>query len=212
MADIVQGSDAWIKRRLGKATGSRIIDIVSKTKSGPSKSRSDYMTELLLERLTGEQANKFKSADMIWGTQTEPQARRAYAFYNDADVIEVGFVDHPRIANSGASPDGLVGDDGLIEIKCRKSANHLETLITQKVPEMYLPQIQFQLACTGRAWCDYVSFDPRMPEEMRLFVKRVERDEVFIATMESEVEKFLKELDAKITKLMSLYGASEKAA
>lgn len=207
MADLVQGSDAWKAIRLGKATGSRIGDIVSKTKSGYSASRSDYMAELLCERLTGQPTERIVTSDMRWGTDNEPLARTAYSFYTDVDVVEVGFVFHPRIADAGASPDGLVGDDGLLEIKCMKTKNHLETMLSDAVPEKYMPQIQFQLACTGRAWCDLCAYDPRLPEEMRVFIKRVERDDKFIATIEAEVEKFLKELASKTEALLARYGA-----
>lgn len=212
MADIVQGSDEWRRLRLGKVTGSRVADIVSKTKSGYSTSRANYMADLLIERLTDEPMDRFVSSEMRWGTETEPMARSTYEFYRDVVVQEIGFVDHPRIEMAGASPDGLVGDDGLIEIKCPLTATHLETLLSETVPEKYMPQIQFQLACTGRAWCDFVSFDPRLPEEMRMFVKRVPRDDLFVEKIESEIEKFLKELAAKIEALQARFGAQDKAA
>lgn len=211
MSDIVQGSDAWRQMRLGKVTGSRVADIVSKTKTGYSTTRTNYMAELLCERLTGVPAESFSNATMRWGTETEPFARETYEFYRDVAVTQVPFVDHPRIVDAGASPDGLVGDDGLVEIKCPLTATHIETLLADIVPTRYQPQIQFQLACTGRKFCDFVSFDPRLPEEMRLFVKRVERDEVFIATLESEVQKFLHELEEKVKALRARFG-QERAA
>lgn len=207
-AQIIQGSPEWFAIRLGKATGSRIGDIVSKTKTaGYSASRSDYMHELLCERLTGAPTERIITSDMRWGTENEPQARETYAFYRDAVVTEVGFVIHPRIPDAGASPDGLVGDDGLLEIKCMKTKNHLEAMLSDAVPERFMPQIQFQLACTERAWCDFCAFDPRLPEELRVFIKRVDRDDKFIATIEAEVEKFLKELAAKTEALIARYGA-----
>jgi predicted phage-related endonuclease len=138
---------------------------------------------------------------MAWGTETEPMARAAYEGAVGSLVIETGFVPHANIEMSGASPDGLVGDDGLVEIKCPMTATHIETLLGQSVPAKYVTQMQWQMACTGRKWCDFVSFDPRMPENMQIFVKRVGRDELLIASLETEVIQFLKELDLKITQL-----------
>lgn len=207
MSDVLQGSSEWKALRTGRVTASRIADIVSKTKSGYSTSRANYMAELLCERLTGQPTESFTSPAMRWGTETEPLARKAYSFYRDADVVEVGFVTHPTIPDAGASPDGLVGDEGLLEIKCPLTATHLDTLLSESVPEKYMPQMMWQLACTGRKWVDYASFDSRLPEEMRLYVHRVERDEEFIGKMESEVRKFLAELDAKVAKILERYGA-----
>jgi predicted phage-related endonuclease len=141
---------------------------------------------------------------MQHGTDTEPLARAAYEALQDVLVDEVGFVPHPSIIMAGASPDGLVGDDGLLEIKCPNTATHIETLLSQSVPGKYNTQMQFQMACTGRQWCDFVSFDNRLPEELQLFVKRVPRDNEFIKQMEDEVVKFLNELDIKIAQLMEL--------
>lgn len=205
MADILQGSPEWFAIRVGKVTASRVADVVAKTKTGWSASRANYMAQLIAERLTGDPAETFTNGAMQWGTDTEPQARRAYAFYTDATVTEVGFVRHPTIGNSGASPDGLVGDDGLVEIKCPNTATHLDTLLGQTVPAKYVTQIQWQIACTGRAWCDFVSFDPRLPEAMSLFVQRVPRDDAMIAELEAQVVEFLSELDAKMSALRAKY-------
>lgn len=205
MADILQGSPEWFAIRVGKVTASRVADVVAKTKTGWSASRANYMAQLIAERLTGDPAETFTNGAMQWGTDTEPQARRAYAFYTDATVAEVGFVRHPTIGNSGASPDGLVGDDGLVEIKCPNTATHLDTLLGQTVPAKYVTQIQWQIACTGRAWCDFVSFDPRLPEAMSLFVQRVPRDDAMIAELEAQVVEFLSELDAKMSALRAKY-------
>lgn len=210
-ATILQGTPEWRLQRLGKASASRISDIISTTKSGYSNSRGNYMADLLCERLTGEPAKSFTTIDMRWGTDTEPFARDTYAFYRDVSVQQVGFLLHPSISDAGASPDGLVGDNGLVEIKCPLTATHIETVLSDNVPTKYIPQMQFQLAVTGRAWCDFVSFDPRLPEEMRLFVKRVERDDRLIEKIESEVRKFLAELDAKIAALKSKFGVAEAA-
>jgi len=196
-----QRTPEWHEARLGRVTASRVADVVAKTKTGYSASRANYMAELICERLTGMQGASYSNAAMAWGTETEPMARAAYEGAVGSLVIETGFVPHANIEMSGASPDGLVGDDGLVEIKCPMTATHIETLLGQSVPAKYVTQMQWQMACTGRKWCDFVSFDPRMPENMQIFVKRVERDEVLIASLETEVIQFLKELDLKITQL-----------
>ena len=190
---------------MGKVTASRVADLMAKTKSGPSSSRANYMATLIVERLTGVREEGFTNAAMIWGVDTEPQARAAYEFLTDATVIEEGFVLHQAIPDFGASPDGLVGDVGLLEIKCPQTAAHLDVLLSGEVPGKYVTQMQAQMACTGRAWCDFVSFDPRMPGEMQLFVKRVHRDEVFIAAMEGEIAAFLAELAQKLDALRDRY-------
>lgn len=212
MNEIIQGSPEWFAARLGRVTASRVADVVAKTKSGPSASRANYLAQLVAERLSGEAQESFSSAAMQWGTDMEPEARLAYVFRTDALVEEVGFVPHPLIEMAGASPDGLVGADGLVEIKCPNTAMHIDTLVGRAVPGKYVTQIQWQLACTGRAWCDFVSFDPRMPEEMRLFVQRVERDDARIAELEGEVIAFLADLDATVASLTALYGAPELKA
>lgn len=209
--DIEQNTEAWKQIRLGKVTASRVADVVAKTKSGWGASRANYAAELIAERLTGEAAERFTNAAMQWGTDHEPDARATYEFFRDATVVEIGFVEHPSIAMSGASPDGLVETDGLVEIKCPNTATHLDTLLGQAVPAKYITQMQWQMACTGRKWCDFVSFDPRLPESMSLFVRRVERDDALIASLEKEVSVFLAELDEKLAKLNSLYGAKEAA-
>lgn len=206
MTEISQGTDAWKALRLGKVTASRVADVVAKTKSGYSASRSNYAAQLITERLTGVVAESYTNAAMAHGTETEPEARNAYCFYQGVTVQEIAFVAHPKIDQAGCSPDGLVDADGLVEIKCPNSATHLETLLGQAVPGKYETQIQFQLACTGRKWCDFVSYDPRMPESMRLFIKRVARDDRRINELETEVASFLLELAVKLSELHSMYG------
>ena len=203
-----QRSDEWFAARLGKVTASRVADLMAKTKSGPSASRGNYMADLIVERLTGIRPEGFTNAAMQWGTDTEPQARAAYEFLTDASVVEDGFVLHPIISDFGASPDGLIGDLGLLEIKCPNTAAHIETLLTGEVPGKYVTQMQAQMACTGRAWCDFVSFDPRMPGDMQLFVRRVARDDAFIAQMEGEVTSFLAELAQKLDALRLRYAVA----
>jgi putative phage-type endonuclease len=211
MTEIIQGSPEWHALRIGKVTASRVADVVAKTKTGWGASRSNYMAELIAERLTGEPAEKFTNAAMAWGTEKEPDARAAYEFFRDAQVVEVAFIDHPAIGMTGASPDGLVGDHGLVEIKCPNTATHLDTLLTQAIPSEYVTQMLWQMACTGRQWCDFVSFDPRLPEAMSMFVKRVDRDDKLIASLEKDVAEFLAELDLKLAQLDALYGVKEAA-
>ena len=211
LLDIVQGSDSWRQIRAGRVTASRVADVVAKTKSGPGASRATYMGELIAERLTGVPAEKYTNATMAWGTEKEPEARAAYEMATETWVSEVGFVLHPTIEQSGASPDGLAGEIGLVEIKCPNTSTHIETLLGQNVPGRYVTQIQWQLACTGRAWCDFISFDPRLPETMRLFTRRVDRDGALIASLEAEVRAFLDELDEKVAALTRIYGAREAA-
>jgi putative phage-type endonuclease len=202
--EIVQGSDQWFAARIGKVTASKVADVIAKTQSGYAASRANYMAQLICERLTGQREEFFTSSAMQHGTDTEPLARAAYESFKDVLVDEVGFVPHPTIEMAGASPDGLVGDEGLIECKCPNTATHIDTLLSQTVPSKYNTQMQFQMACTGRSWCDFVSFDNRLPEELQLFVKRVPRDDVFIKQTEDAIVKFLAELDDKIIKLMKV--------
>lgn len=208
---LIQGSGGWRAIRLGKVTASRVADVIAKTKSGWGASRTNYAAELIAERLTGVPAEKFQSPAMHWGRETEAEARDAYSFYADADVVQVGFVSHPTIGDTGASPDGLVNDDGLLELKCPQTGTHIDILTGQFVPTKYITQIQWQLACTGRKWCDFASYDPRMPENMRLFVKRVHRDDEKIAELEREVIAFLQEVREKVAELQALYGGVEPA-
>ncbi len=205
---IEQGSEAWFAQRCGKATASRIADIVAKTKAGYSTSRANYCAQLVVERLTGTVSETFSSEAMKWGTATEPEARDAYSFYHGVTVKPAGFIEHPSIDMAGASPDGYVGGVGLVEIKCPISATHIDTLLGKSVPGKYQTQIQWQLACTNRAWADFVSYDPRMPEHLRLFVQRVHRDNEHIEQLEIEVIKFLSEVDDKLAALSQLSVAA----
>lgn len=203
--DCAQGSLEWHAARAGRVTASRIADMTATIKSGWGASRANYLAELVAERLTGQVAESFSNAAMKWGTETEPQARAAYEFYSDASVQEVGFVIHPTIEMSGASPDGLVGDLGLVEIKAPNTSTHIETLLSGTIPAKYISQMQWQMACCQRQWCDFASFDPRLPARMQLFVKRVHADPA-IAETEKLVIDFLKEVDAKVAALTAKYG------
>jgi putative phage-type endonuclease len=188
-----QRTEEWFSARLGKVTASRVADVLAKIKSGESASRKNYKMELVVQRLTGKAGESFTNAAMEWGTEQEPFARMAYEAHTGTFVKEEGFVDHPTIEGFGCSPDGIVGD-GLIEIKCPNTANHIETVLENKAPSKYIPQMQCQMACTGAKWCDFVSFDPRVPEDLQLFVVRVERDQEYIDSMEVEVKQFLSEV------------------
>ena len=188
-----QRTEEWFAARLGKVTASRVADVLAKIKSGESASRKNYKMELVVQRLTNKVGESFTNAAMEWGTEQEPFARMAYEAYTGTFVKEEGFVDHPTIEGFGCSPDGIVGE-GLIEIKAPNTANHIETVLENKAPSKYIPQMQAQMACTGAKWCDFVSFDPRVPEDLQLFVVRVERDQEYIDAMEVEVKQFLSEV------------------
>jgi putative phage-type endonuclease len=208
---IPQGTEAWAQARLGKATASRIADVIARTKSGYGASRANYMAELVAERLTGEQFATYTNAAMQWGVDTEPQARAAYQLMEGVPIAPAGFVEHPNLAMAGASPDGFVGKDGLIEIKCPKTATHIETLLGGTVPDKYVVQMQWQMACTGRKYVDFVSFDPRMPESMALFTQRVKRDEKRIEELTGEVALFLAEVSDRVQRLNERYGERSAA-
>jgi putative phage-type endonuclease len=203
-----QQTAEWFAARLGKVTASRVADLVAKTKSGYSTSRENYMVELALERITGARQESFTNGAMQWGTDTEPLARAAYEAHTGELVEEVGLIVHPSIPMAGASPDGLVGKDGLLEIKCPNSATHLKTLRSGKPETKYVTQMSWQMACTGRAWCDFVSFDPRMPEGLQLFVTRVQRDDHYIRILEQEVAEFLREVDSMVAEILQMKEAA----
>ena len=205
MSDQVQRTEEWFAARLGKVTASRVADVITRTKTGYGASRANYMAQLICERLTGKQGDTYQNAAMAWGTEQVPLARGAYEALTGLLVEETGFVPHPTITMAGASPDGLIGDHGLVEIKCPNTATHIETLMSDTVPGKYETQMQWQMACTDRKWCDFVSYDPRMPSHMQLFIFRVHRNTETIIELEREVEKFLFELDQKVTTLNKLY-------
>jgi len=191
-------SPEMIAARLGKLTASRIADATAKTAGGKwGASRANYMAELIAERLTGVQADRFVSKEMLWGIETEPQARAAYEFLHDATVAPMGFVEHPAIAMSGASPDGAVGADGLLEIKCPNTSTHIDFLLSDEVDLKYRKQMLWQMSCTGRRWCDFASFDPRMPTELQLRVRRFAWDDKIVAELEADAKQFLAELAAR---------------
>ena len=198
-----QRTPEWFARRLGKVTASRIADLMAKTKSGPAASRANYLAQLVTERLTGRPTEGYESTAMAWGTEQEPNARAAYSARMGVLVDEVGFVDHPTLA-AGASPDGLVGETGLIEIKCPNTATMLEYIEDRAIPQKYRLQMQWQLAVTGRDWNDFVAYDPRLPEHLQLLVIREHRNTDLILSITAEVERFLAEVDRKVQTLKEL--------
>ena len=204
MSDIEQGTEEWFAIRCGKVTASRIADIIATTKSGYSASRANYEAQLICEILTGKPAESFTNAAMQWGTETEPLARAQYELKTGNMVNQIGFVVHPMIEQAGASPDGLIGEDGCIEIKCPNTSTHLDTLLSQKVPSKYITQMTWQMVCAGRKWCDFVSYDPRLPENLQLFIERIELDEDYAKKLQNEVVMFLVEVNEKVEKLRKI--------
>ena len=198
---ILQGTPEWFEQRRGKVTASRIADLMAKTKSGYSTSRQNYLMQLLCERLTGKVEEGYKSTAMQRGNDLEAEARNWYQLETGESVEEVSFIDHPKINFAGASPDGLVGAEGLIEIKCPNTATHIETLRKKEPIDRYYKQMQWQMAVTGRKWCDFVSFDNRLPDNLAYFCKRIPRDEAVIQEIEQEVQAFLLELDVTMAEL-----------
>lgn len=209
---LVQGSDEWKAARCGSLGASRIADVVARTKSGWGASRGNVLAELVCERLTGVPSEGFTNAAMQWGNEQEPHARDLYKFLTDMDVIEVGLFRHPTIAGTHASPDGAAGDCGLIEIKCPLSKTHIDTLLGSSIDGKYIKQMQWQMAVTGKEWCDFVSYDPRLPTEMQIFIKRVMRDDDMIAELEKDVSAFLQEVDETVAKLRKRYQPISEAA
>ncbi len=200
-----QRSEAWFQARCGRATASRMGDLMARTKTGYGASRGNYMAELVLERLLGRPAvTIINTAATRYGIEREPEARAAYELETEQFVIETGFLEHPAIPMSGASPDGLCGETGLVEIKCMGAAGHLDLLLRGSIPNAHILQMQFQLATTGRMWCDYAAYNPSFPQHLQLYIKRLERDDAMIADLEAETLKFLVEIEEKLEKLKGL--------
>jgi len=196
-----QGTEAWLQARAGKVTASRISDVMAKLKSGEAASRRDYKMEIVTEILTGQPTpSGFTNDAMRWGTEQEPFARAEYEMLSGVLVDQIGMVMHPVIERGAASPDGLVGP-GLVEIKCPKTATHIDYRLGKEAPAKYHLQMLWQMACTGAEWCDFVSFDPRLPEHLKLFVVRFKRDDARIAEIEAEVLRFLAEVDEIVSRL-----------
>lgn len=197
-----QGSGAWLAERAGHVTASRFKDVLAKIKTGEAATRKAYKIQLVTERLTGLPVESFKNAAMEWGTAQEPVAREAYEASTGVLVDTAGFLKHPAMKWCGGSPDGLIGEDGGIEIKCpHNSTVHVETLMGG-MPSDHVAQVQGNLWITGRQWWDFVSFDPRMPERLQIYVQRIERDDKYIAVLQAEVKAFLFEVEALHARLM----------
>ncbi len=203
---LLQGTDEWRLARAGSLGASQLADALRRTKTGWGASRANLMADLLVERLTGKPTAHYESEAMRWGTATEPDARAEYEFQKDVEVTQIGLVRHPKIVGTHASPDGLVGADGLVEFKCPMTATHIETLLYGSVPGEYVTQCMWQMACLpDRKWCDFVSFDPRLPQRLRMFCKRIERDDIYIDQLEHQAQDFLTELEIRIADLTRLY-------
>ena len=201
-----QRTDERFQQRLGKVTASNLHKVLAKTKTGYGADRGHYMTQLVLERITGNRADGYTNSSLQWGIEQEQFARAAYEAYRGVLVEEVGFIPHPTIAMAGASPDGLV-EGGMVEIKCPESKTFLEVILSNNpVESKYFAQMQWQMRCADRPWCDYVVFDPRFPPKAQLFIVRVNRDDRWIEEAETEVKKFLAEVDEKVQALKQKIG------
>lgn len=199
-----QRSPEWWAARCGKVTASRICDVMARTQKGWGTARRHYLDELVAERLSGQPAPQRYVASLERRQELEAEARIAYEFYSDNTVEQVGFIEHPTIPNCGASPDGLIDSDGGLEIKCCDAPVHLETLSTGVIDKDYILQIQFGIACAERKWWDFASYEPTMPEELKLYVQKVPRDVDRIAEIEAAVTGFLAEVDAKVERIKAL--------
>lgn len=199
-----QLSQEWFEARLGKVTASRVSDVLATRKGQESTVRAKYKLQLATERLTNKKTDTYMNQAMQDGIEREPMAREIYEKLKDVTVEEVGFVQHPAIERAGASPDGLVGDDGIIEIKCPIETTHTTNLLERKLPSKYKPQVQFQLSATGRKWCDFISYNPNFEPRLQLMVVRVERDDDYIEKIEFEILKFLAEVELMINQLKEI--------
>ena len=198
-----QGSVEWFEARLGKITASRLSAVMAKTKSGPAATRANYMMELICQKLSGQREESYSNAAMARGVELEPIARGAYEAANGLFVEEVALVDHPAIKGFAASPDGLVGDKGLIEIKCPNTATHVEFLKSGKIKREYILQMHAQMLCTNRDWCDFVSYDDRL-DGLEYKCVRVELDADLAHDILMEVNKFLAEMNVELETILKL--------
>lgn len=200
-----QRTEEWFSARLGRVTASRISDVMMKDTTAGYQ---NYRAQLVCERLTGQPTETFTSAAMQHGTDTEPQARAMYTLETGLNVSEVGFINHPKLEMSGASPDGLVGEAGLVEIKCPQPAQHIRNLTGENIARGYFLQMQWQMACTGRDWCDFVSFSPAFPDDLQLSVRRVDRDAELVEEITAAVTKFIADVDAVFLALTKIREAA----
>lgn len=199
----LQRTEQWRQDRCGKATASRVLDIITRTRNGWGHARGKYLDQLIAERLSGRPQDMRRIKSLDDRSDLEPDARDAYCFYTDNEIELVGFVPHPTIENAGASPDGLVNSDGMLELKCLDAGNHHKLFAGDLSPlEDYLPQVHFGMACTERKWTDLVAYCPIMPEELKMFRQPIQRDDDLIVVLEREVKAFLAEVDSKVAALM----------
>ncbi|WP_074380606.1 lambda exonuclease family protein [Bartonella doshiae] len=202
-----QRTAEWFQARLGKVTASNVYNIISKTAKGlPTSKYEDYKIKLMTERLTGETSQSYTTSAMQWGIEHEDDALKEYAFIYDTEVTRCGFIQHPTMEMAGASPDGFVGEDGLVEIKCPQSANHLRFFMDGNIKPEYIAQIQFQMACTGRKWCHFISYNPNFvgrSTRLRMKIKRILRDEKHIEEINKAVETFLAEIDQDMKQILA---------
>jgi predicted phage-related endonuclease len=199
-----QRSAEWIAARCGKVGCSRLADVLATTKSGEAATRRNYTAELICERLTGLPTETITTTAMQWGIDTEPLARQAYEHASFYNVVEDFGREHPSIPGFRGSPDGLVGDDGGVEIKCPKTATHLDTILGGTIKRDYILQMAGYVSIYDRKWWDYVSYDPRLPPKYALFIKRFTRDELPVSEVEEGVKTFLAELNEKMKRLEEL--------
>lgn len=205
MPDLVQGTPEWLAARAGSLGASQVADALARTKSGWGATRANLKARLVTERITGNPVETFVSGPMLRGRELEPQARAMYSFQSGNDVTEIGIVLHPTIKHSHCSPDGLIGDDGMVEIKCVNAARHIELLTGSNPEDRYVKQCLWQMACTGRKWVDLSYFNPDLPDAMQLLIHRIERDDDAITEMETEVAAFLEEVAATVADLNERY-------
>lgn len=197
-----QRTPEWHQARLGKVTASRLSDVLAKGRGGgPSATRRNYMAQLVAEKLTGTPTEGFSSSAMQWGIDTEPMAREAYELLKNTSIVELGFAPHLTIDGTGASPDGLIGEVGMVEFKCPNTATHIDNLTDAPIKRDYQMQMQWQMECTAREWCDFVSFDPRMPMHLQMHIVRVKRDEKIITEIKEGVTAFIQEMAELIEKI-----------
>lgn len=201
--ECIQGSPVWLKARCGRITASRLCDVLATRKDGKEAAkRRDYKMDLIAERLTGISEDNWVSADMDYGTENEPMARMAYELAFDVLVDQIGFAIHPALEYSGASPDALVGKDGVLEIKVPKTTTHLEWKMASVVPEEYVPQMIWEMVCTERFYADFLSYDPRIEDPaLRAFCIRLDYDQELANKYTREVMKFNEEIEEAIDKL-----------
>lgn len=211
LLDLIQGSQEWRKARVGSLGASSVHEAIARTKNGWGASRASRMAALVIERLTGEPQDTFQNAAMLHGIETEPQAREVYEFFTNESVTQIGLATHPTIPGTHASPDGLVGSDGLLEIKCPQPAQHLATLNGEPIADKYVIQMLWQMRCCERSWCDFVSFSPMFPSSMQMVTRRVQRDDKRLAEIEREVADFLAELGQTVGRLRERYDLADAA-